>query len=185
MRILEIGPNSQPSAYAQTITSPNICWETLDIRWGSDLTYPGADQYEYPVADATFDIVLAGQVLEHVPRIWVWVKTLARISKPGGFIITINPVSWPYHEAPVDCWRVYPAGMRALYEIADLEVLLSKCESVEAEGLPAQSVIPGRGLDWQSPAERHIRHQGLPQGVLVECAFDTLTIGRKPLVRME
>ena len=36
------------------------------------------------------------------------------IISPNGYIITINPVSWKYHEAPVDCWRIYPEGMKTI-----------------------------------------------------------------------
>ena len=42
-------------------------------------------------------------------------KEVARVVKPDGLVITIAPVSWPYHAAPIDCWRVYPAGLNALW----------------------------------------------------------------------
>ncbi|MEO2089895.1 MAG: methyltransferase domain-containing protein, partial [Gemmataceae bacterium] len=85
------------------------------------------------MSDASYDVVLAGNVLEHVPRVWVWIKELGRVCKPGGVVITVNPLSWPYHEAPVDCWRVYPEGMKALYEEAGLEVLHCSFESLESK----------------------------------------------------
>jgi ubiquinone/menaquinone biosynthesis C-methylase UbiE len=67
-------------------------------------------------------------VLEHVRKPWIWIEELARVCKPRGLVITINPVSWPCRETPVDCWRAYPEGIRALYEEGNLEVLFSKVE---------------------------------------------------------
>ena len=90
----------------------------------------GGEWYSFPVPNDTFDIVIATNVLEHVRKVWVWIKELSRACKPGGHVITINPVSWPYHEIPIDCWRAYPEGMKALYEDGGLEVILSKCEAI-------------------------------------------------------
>ena len=46
-------------------------------------------------------------------------------------MITIAPVSWPYHEDPVDCWRIYPDGLRALYDEVGLRTELALCEGLE------------------------------------------------------
>jgi len=42
-------------------------------------------------------------------------------------------VSWPYHEAPVDCWRAYPEGIKALFEDSGFSIIVSKCECLELE----------------------------------------------------
>jgi hypothetical protein len=102
---------------------------------------------------------------------------LARICKTGGTIITINPVSWPYHEAPVDCWRAYPEGMKALYEDSSLDVILSVWESLEEPTF--RKYIPGVSRESRSLpvalANRLLGRFGYP----VERAYDTITIGRK------
>jgi SAM-dependent methyltransferase len=102
-----------------------ITWETVDLYESPNLAYRAIDEYHFPIPDDTFDIILSGQVIEHVRKVWLWVKGVARVCKPGGLVITINPVSWGYHEAPVDCWRIYPEGMKALYEDAGLEMQMS------------------------------------------------------------
>ena len=130
MRVLEIRPDGFPSSYQQLVANAMITWETLDLYSSDDLTYVATDEYTFPISDDTFDIVLSGQVLEHVRKIWTWTKELARVCKEGGVVITINPVSHPYHEAPVDCWRVYPEGMKALYEEAGLAMETSTFESL-------------------------------------------------------
>ena len=178
MRVLEIGPASHPSHYARAVQVPELTWHTIDISAHPSLTFQALDEYRFPIKDDSYDIVLSGQVLEHVRRIWVWIGELARVCKPGGHIITISPVSWPYHEAPVDCWRVFPEGMRTLYAEAALDVVMSRSESLEAEGLAR--VIYGRGRDWQTSEELRIMERCAPLGAPVECSLDTITIGRKP-----
>ena len=101
MRILEIGPNGFPSDYRKLVQC-DVEWETLDLYESEDLTYSNVSEYDFPINDDEYDLVLSGQVMEHVRKIWLWIKELERVCKTGGFVITISPVSWPYHEAPVD-----------------------------------------------------------------------------------
>jgi len=179
-RVLEIGPDRDPSTYQQ-IVGPTAAWDTLDFASRTDvpLTYRTSDEYSFPVPDAAYDVVFAAQVIEHVRKIWRWMPELARVCRPGGLVIVINPVSWHYHESPVDCWRIYPEGMRALCDDAGLEVLLSEWESVELERL-------GR-LTPQKLKKHHImqRLSGV-MGMLnaglrfpVEAAYDTITVARR------
>lgn len=128
-------------------------WHTLELcdsKNNIDEGLPGhiitEDAYNYPVEDSSYDIVLSGQVIEHVPKIWDWMKELRRITRKEGYIITINPVSWTYHEDPVDCWRIYPDGMEALADSCGLELVFSSFECLEWEHLgldPGKSSIPG------------------------------------------
>lgn len=133
MKVLEVGSNTPPSKYCRVIRNSDIKWDTLGLERAryKGLTFRSKDEYKYPLDDNSYDIVLSGQVLEHVKKIWIWIKELARVCNKGGYVITINPVSWAYHEAPVDCWRVYPEGMKALYDEAGLEVILSVFEGLE------------------------------------------------------
>ena len=141
--VLEIGPDKYPSTYNEIVGLGTINWQTLDIVPNDNLTHLANSEYSFPIPDNTFDVVLSCQVIEHVRKPWIWIKELARVSKKGGYVIIINPVSWPYHSAPIDCWRIYPEGMHALYEEAGLHVGLSEMATLE----PARSrnMIPGRG----------------------------------------
>jgi len=138
--VLEIGPTGYPSYYSQLVNMPSLKWHTLDIGE----TYIGQghvnpshivsqEEYHYPVDDGAFDIVLSGQVMEHVRNIWRWVDELKRITRDNGLIIIISPVSWSYHEAPVDCWRIYPEGMKALMEEKGLRIIECCFESLEKD----------------------------------------------------
>lgn len=194
MKILEIGPQGNPSAYCNIVNNRTLIWNTLDFDNSlADVTFIIKDEYHYPVEDNAYDIVLSGNVAEHVKKIWLWLKELKRIVVPGGYIITVNPVSWPYHEAPVDCWRIFPEGMKALCEEVNLQMILSKFESLEKEHfqLPHwMPTVPGESLFWnKSKAEinskilwnKLVKNIPLLRRTLIpiEIAYDTITIARK------
>jgi SAM-dependent methyltransferase len=177
-RVLEIGPDGFPSAYRAVVDRGRLNWDTLDVFQDARLTHVATSEYSFPIADASYDVVLSGQVIEHVRKPWVWMREVARVCKSQGVVITINPVSWPYHEAPIDCWRAYPEGMKALYEDACLDVLLSVWESLETQGF--KRYTPGASPEAQSRLLR-AAHSVLGRfGFPVERAYDTITIGRKP-----
>jgi ubiquinone/menaquinone biosynthesis C-methylase UbiE len=88
--------------------------------------------------DGKFDIIVSGNVMEHVRDIWIWLDELKRILKKGGVIITIIPTSIDYHPAPYDCWRIYPEGMKTLMVHKNLEILACTFDSLEKKRLPEQ-----------------------------------------------
>ena len=189
--VLEIGPDGDPSTYRREV-AVQVSWSTADLAsevdahggrlWGtgsgSELTYRMTSDYAIEAPDGTFDIVVSGQVIEHVRKPWLWLPELARVCKPGGLVLTVNPVSWPYHEAPIDCWRIYPEGMRALCEEAGLSVELSMFDCLEQRPLawyPGKSFNAGRG-----PRGRALNRVKAMAGYPLTIAFDTVTIARKP-----
>lgn len=181
-RVLEIGPDRHPSTY-QTLVGQTAAWDTLDFASRSDvpLTYRTTDEYRFPVEDGAYDVVFAAQVIEHVRKIWRWMPELARVCAPGGLVIVINPVSWHYHESPVDCWRIYPEGMRALCDDAGLDVILSEWESVELARL---SAVTPRRLRKHRIMQRMSGVIGMLNAGLkfpVEAAYDTITVARRPV----
>jgi SAM-dependent methyltransferase len=177
-KVLEIGPDVSPSNY-RIIADPQnaMTWDTVDFPRNFPTTYTLKEEYHFPIDSNAYDVVLSGQVIEHVRKIWVWMQEVARVCKPGGLVITINPVSWPYHEAPIDCWRIFPEGMKALYDDAGLDVLFSTWESLEAKNF--NLTIPGRSPEWQPGKVRRIFRILDKIGFPAECAFDTITVGRK------
>lgn len=182
-RVLEIGPDRAPSTY-QGLAGPVAAWETVDLaefNQGAPLTYFATDEYHFPVDDDQFDIVVSGQVIEHVRQVWVWMAELARVCKPGGLVITIAPLNWPYHEAPHDCWRIYPEGFRALHEGAGLETELATFERLDdgREGGLGRVALLNR--EARLLARRALGRPGWPLGAFKgEWAVDTVAVARKP-----
>jgi ubiquinone/menaquinone biosynthesis C-methylase UbiE len=179
-RVLEVGPDF-PSTLRGVVNDHSIEWHTVDIFRHPDLTYTAASEYSFPIADSTYDVVVAANVLEHVRKIWVWIRELSRVCQPGGHVITVNPVSWPYHAIPIDCWRAYPEGMRALYDEGGLKVILSEWEALADPQV--RKSVPGRSQTalnqhegWKTKA---INRTLLALGYPVERAFDIVTVGQK------
>ena len=174
-RVLEIGPDGFPSTYRRLCGDLQAQWDTVDIAARPGITHRASDEYTFPISNDHYDVVVSGQVIEHVRKVWRWIREVARVTRPGGHVITISPVSWPYHEAPVDCWRIYPEGMRALYDEAGLEVLHCAFETLEPRGiLPRMPRGPddrAQGLGFKLARLLHYPLQR---------AYDTVTIGRKP-----
>ena len=73
-RVLEIGPDSFPSTYQRISVGRYAVWNTLDVHDDARLTYPSSDQYSFDVPSNSYDVVLSGQVIEHVKKVWVWMK---------------------------------------------------------------------------------------------------------------
>jgi SAM-dependent methyltransferase len=191
MRVLEVGPDGSPSTYQKLVSAPNpsAVWETLDINSSPFLTYPNSEPYKFPVPENRYDIVFSGQVIEHVPKIWRWMAELSRVAKVGGRVIIINPVSWPFHEFPFDCWRIYPEGMKALCEDSGLVVETSVWESLETPNLQPfwatdKTPVLRYAIAGKSMQQQHIIRQIQSRllgrfGGRVERSFDTVTVAQK------
>jgi SAM-dependent methyltransferase len=94
----------------------------LDIISGPNVNVIADSPYLYPFEDDTFDLVISANTLEHVEDTHAFVKELARVSKD--WIIIIVPNTRSEHKYPIDCWRVFPDGMKFLLEkIAGLEIV--------------------------------------------------------------
>lgn len=131
--VLEVGPEGSRSVHQLMMREFDIRldWQFTDFVDRPGLTFI-MDEYAIPQPDGVYDIVLSAQVIEHVRKPWRWLPELSRVCKQGGHVITICPVSWPCHQHPVDCWRMYPEGLRALHEEAGLITTLARAESLEA-----------------------------------------------------
>ncbi len=177
-KVLEVGPNAFPSDYRKMVDK-EVEWDTLDLYEHEGLTYSNSKMYDFAIQNGTYDIVLSGQVMEHVKKIWLWVAELERICKPGGKVAIISPVSWPYHEAPVDCWRIYPDGMKSLLEdFTSLELEHCNFESLETPHYSRH--MPGMSIEWVSSKLRKFYKVFGPLGFPVQKSYDLVTVARKP-----
>ena len=91
--------------------------ESGDIPAGSLAAPVRGTAYALPFADATFDRVVAAEVLEHLPEDELAMSELSRVLKPGGIIAVTVPrwlpekVCWAlsdaYHEVEGGHVRIY------------------------------------------------------------------------------
>lgn len=68
-----------------------------------------------PVDDASFDVVLCNQVLEHCDDPSKAVSELRRVAAPGGRVLASTHGVMPYHPSPTDYWRWTHAGLEKLF----------------------------------------------------------------------
>jgi SAM-dependent methyltransferase len=90
-------------------------------------TYVGVDPVEnphaelrgsvedLPVEDASFDVVLCNQVLEHCDDPRRAVSELRRVTAPGGRVLASTHGVMAYHPSPTDYWRWTHAGLEKLF----------------------------------------------------------------------
>ena len=67
-------------------------------------------------SDASFDVVLCTQVLEHCDDPAQAVRELRRVTAPGGRVLASTHGVQVYHPSPVDYWRWTHEGLRRLFE---------------------------------------------------------------------
>jgi SAM-dependent methyltransferase len=98
--------------------------------WFADAAseYVGVDVVENPVAellgpvealpveDASFDVVICTQVLEHCDDPAQAVRELRRVTRPGGRVLASTHGVQVYHPSPTDYWRWTHEGLRRLFE---------------------------------------------------------------------
>ena len=94
--------------------SPHYAARSADIIGSADAL---------PVADATFDLVVCTQVLEHVPNPQAVLGECFRLLRPGGRIALSVPLIWELHELPHDYFRYTDPGLRHLLTRAGFEEL--------------------------------------------------------------
>jgi len=124
LRIADIGSYNVNGTYKQIFQKEGWSYVGLDLSAGPNVDVVLSGEIEWKnVPDESFDVVISGQVLEHTRFPWLFVHELARIAKRGAPICIIAPYQWEYHPFPIDCWRVFPDGMRAVMEYNGLEIL--------------------------------------------------------------
>lgn len=70
---------------------------------------------ELPVADASFEVVLCTQVLEHCDDPARAVRELRRAVAPGGRVLASTHGVQVYHPSPTDYWRWTHTGLEKLF----------------------------------------------------------------------
>lgn len=102
----------------------------MDIIEGKNVDIVG-----YENITKRYDIVISGQVMEHVSRPWEWLKNLAGYYKK--YICIIAPHAFGEHRYPLDAYRFLPDGMRDLFEYAgikEIEILKGRYDTMGIGG---------------------------------------------------
>jgi SAM-dependent methyltransferase len=111
-RVLDVGCGVKP--YYPFFEPYASAYVGVDVVENPAADLQGAVE-SLPVADASFDLVLCIQVLEHADDPAHAVRELRRVVAPGGAVLASTHGVQVYHPAPVDLWRWTHAGLDRLF----------------------------------------------------------------------
>ena len=154
--VVDIGSCDVNGSYRSLF--PGSRYIGIDMEPGPGVDRVATRPYRYPVASNSTDLVISGQVFEHIEFFWLAWLEMSRIVRRGGLIFLLAPSRGPEHRYPVDCWRFYPDGFRALAKwsgVALLEVTTDWEEDPDPESAP-----------WGDTVGVFRRHRETPQGRL-------------------
>lgn len=122
--VLDVGAGAQP--YRPLLPS-GARYRAIDTAAAEeDFGYhlPDTEYFEgdrWPVEDASVDVVLATETLEHVPEPSSFLAEAHRVLREGGRIVLTVPFAARWHYIPHDYWRFTPSSLRKLLQEAGFE----------------------------------------------------------------
>ncbi|PID40036.1 MAG: hypothetical protein CR984_05300 [Proteobacteria bacterium] len=124
LKIVDLGSVSIGGNYRQFFDVPQWSYTGVDIVEGDNVDLVLSDPYSWiEIPTGSVDVFISGQAFEHIAFFWRTMQEIQRILKPGGLCCIIAPSGGPEHRYPIDCWRFYPDGFRALARYVDFDVL--------------------------------------------------------------
>ena len=118
LRVLDVGSRSlNPGPTYRDIMPEGWVYLGLDTEDGPNVDVIAGAVYRYPFFSNNFDLVISGQVLEHVLNPNSWVSEIYRVCGVGGKVCIIAPTAGKIHCRP-DYWRITKDGMRGILERA-------------------------------------------------------------------
>ena len=137
--IMDLGSQDVNGTYKGIFNAPSWKYVGVDMVPGENVDIVLKNPYSWDeIENESVDVLISGQALEHIEYFWLTFQEITRVLKPGGVCCMIAPSGGPEHRYPVDCWRFYPDGFRALARFANLE-LISVATQWENLGYPDDS----------------------------------------------
>ena len=111
-RVLDVGCGEKPyEPFFAPYVEEYVGVDAVETKW-ADLVGPIES---LPVPDASFDLVLCNQVLEHCDDPRAAVRELRRVVAPGGCVLASTHGVYVYHPIPHDRWRWTHEGLEYMF----------------------------------------------------------------------
>lgn len=117
-KVLVIGAGSKIKEYNELFSDALVITSDVHLQFSPDIVF---DAHQIPFKDETFDLIIAGQVLEHTFRPWEVAKEMQRCVKHNGLLLVEIPFNFPYHSPPYDFFRFTFTGLRSLFPNCELK----------------------------------------------------------------
>lgn len=132
--IVDLGSNDINGSYRRLFAEPAWDYKGVDVVPGENVDLVLKNPYDWhEIKPASVDVLISGQTFEHTEFFWETMIEIARVLKPHGLCCIIAPSSGPIHRYPIDCWRFYPDGLRAVARYAGLEILDARTQWTDLE----------------------------------------------------
>ncbi|MTI58512.1 MAG: methyltransferase domain-containing protein [Firmicutes bacterium] len=106
--VIDIGGANINGSYRDIFSNQRFIYKAVDLEENVGVDIVLNEPYSLPFKDNSIDIVLCGQVFEHVEYFWDLFSEIIRILKSDGIFFLIAPSAGPIHKFPVDCFRYNP-----------------------------------------------------------------------------
>ena len=130
LNILDVGSldNKGDFNYREIFNEENWTYTGLDFQGGNNVDIVVTDIYNwFEVEDNTYDVVISGQLFQHLEYFWLTMSEIERVLKPGGYVCIIAPAAGPKHGGDMpNCYRFREDGLAAMAKYVDLEVLFTE-----------------------------------------------------------
>ncbi len=122
--VVDLGSQDINGSYRPLFDEAAWRYIGLDMAAGKNVDLILQDPYNWrEIEPLSVDVLISGQTFEHTEFFWLTMQQIARVLKINAICCILAPSSGPEHQFPVDCWRVYPDGLRAVARYAGLETI--------------------------------------------------------------
>lgn len=156
VRVLDVGSYDVNGSYRDLFSGMDVTYIGLDMSVGPNVDYVPEDPYAWDeLEEESFDFIISGNAFEHIEYPWLTICEIYKKLKTGGFACILAPNSLAEHRYPLDCYRYFSDGFRALakwggFDVVDVTISGVPDEDVSAEWYAAGQndtmMVLGKGI---------------------------------------
>lgn len=111
--------------YRCLFNEENWTYTGVDIKAGNNVDVVITDIYNwFEIEDNTYDVIISGQLFEHLEFFWLTMSQIERVLKPSGKVCIIVPSAGHKHDGDMlNCYRFHEDGLKAMAKYVDLEII--------------------------------------------------------------
>lgn len=144
VRVLDVGSYDVNGNYRVLFNGIDAEYVGLDVEYGPNVDYVPMNPYKWDeLEDESFDFVISANAFEHIEYPWLTMCEIYRKLKSGGFACILAPNSIHEHRYPVDCYRYFSDGFRALAKWGGFDVINVTVSGVPNEDASAEWYAAG------------------------------------------